>query len=81
MDVIKNIYLKAESCVAINGGQSECFPCYVGVRQGENLSPLMFSIYLDDLNSFLTNDCTGLNYINNIEDELLNNELTTFFKL
>ena len=26
LDVIKNMYLKAKSCVAITGGQSECFP-------------------------------------------------------
>ena len=81
LDVIKNMYLKAESCVAINGGQSECFPCHIGVLQGENLSPLMFSIYLADLNNFLASKCTGLDYLNNIQEELLNDELTTFFKL
>ena len=81
LDVIKNMYLKAKSCVAINGGQSECFPCHIGVRQGENLSPLMFSIYLADLNNFLASKCTGLDYLNNIQEEPLNDELTTFFKL
>ena len=41
LDVIKNMYLKAKSCVAIYGDQSECFPWHIGVRQGENLSHLM----------------------------------------
>ena len=41
----------------------------------------MFSIYLADLNNFLASKCTGLDYLNNIQDELLNDELTTFFKL
>ena len=70
--------LKAKSCVAINGDQSECFPCHIGVRQEDKLSPLMFSMYLADLNNFLANKCTGLNYIDNIQEELLNNELPTF---
>ena len=29
------------------------FPCLTGVRQGENLSPLLSSMYVNDLNSFL----------------------------
>ena len=32
---------------------SDYFPCNVGVRQGENLSPLLFSIYLNDLKDFI----------------------------
>ena len=81
LDVIKNMYLKVKSCVAINGGQSECFPCHTGVRHGENLSPLMISICLNNPNNFLARKCTGLDYLNNIRGELLNDELTTFFKL
>ena len=52
--LIKNLYLNIKSCVTVNGERSMLFPCDIGVRQGENLSPLLFSIYLNDLEQFLS---------------------------
>lgn len=34
--------------------------CQVGVRQEENLSPMLFAIYLSDLEAYLSQRCTGL---------------------
>ena len=42
------------------------------------LAPLMLLIYLADLNNFLANKCTGLGYMNIIQEELLNNEFSIF---
>ena len=39
--------------VLYNGEMSEYFPCNIGERQVENLSPFLFSIYLNDLQQFL----------------------------
>ena len=39
-----------------NGTLSEIFLSEMGVSQGENLSPSLFSIYLNDLQSFLGNN-------------------------
>ena len=43
MSVIFNLYHHAKSCVRANGKMSDYFTCNVGVRQGENLSPLLFA--------------------------------------
>ena len=58
--VIKNMYDNAKSCVVLKGCTSEYFTCDMGVRQGENLSPLLFSIYLADLETFLSDKYNGL---------------------
>ena len=33
----------------MNGKLSDSFTCRTGVRQGDNLSPLLFALYLHDL--------------------------------
>ena len=53
LNVIKSLYVNAKSCVKLNGKISEYFSCCKGVRQGENLSPVLFAIYLNDFHAFL----------------------------
>ena len=57
-----NLYEKAKSCVRNNGQLSEMFNCNVGVRQGDNFSPLLFAIYLNDLELFLSRHYKGLDH-------------------
>ena len=45
------------------------------------LFPLMFPLYLADLTNFLGNKYTGLDHLNNIREELLNDESINFFYL
>ena len=47
--IIHNMYEQAKSCVKAGNCKSQFFSCNVGVRQGENLSPILFSIFLNDL--------------------------------
>ena len=51
--VIFNMYSDIKSCVTVLGNNSPFFTSSSGVRQGENLSPLLFSIYLNDLDNYL----------------------------
>ena len=47
------MYQNIKYCVASEGKLSDFFVSNVGVRQGENLSPLLFFIYVDDLENYL----------------------------
>ena len=39
--------------VQSNGGISEPFLSFSGVRQGESLSPFLFAIFINDLENFM----------------------------
>jgi hypothetical protein len=68
-NVIYNLYKGAKSYVNYNNQRSEIFSCLVGVRQGENLSPLLFAIFLNDAHNYLGSHYSGLQYL----DTLLKN--------
>ena len=83
INVVRNMYANAKSCVMVNNDISEMFKVEVGVRQGENLSPVLFSLYLNDMNTYLKDKMNGLK---TISDELVNcnmnfEEIDVFLKL
>ena len=54
------MYTQAKSCVLVDGAYSDFFQTNAGVRQGENLSPLLFALYLNDLKDTLNVNMDGL---------------------
>ena len=52
-NLIINLYKAVKSNVSTPDGSSEFFECHNGVRQVENFSPFLFSIFLNDLEHFL----------------------------
>ena len=48
-NAIKSIYKNITSCVRIDNLLTEWFTCSAGVRQGDNLSPTMFALFIYDL--------------------------------
>ena len=70
------MYQNIKSCIFLNGEISSFFLSSRGVRQGENISPVLFSIFFNDLETFLaSNNCTGIDMNFNYDD------LTVFLKI
>ena len=72
LNVIKNMYAQVKSCVFLNGKKSDFFISARGVRQGENLSPLLFSLFVNDIEDELIRMGGKRMQLN---DELLDNFL------
>ncbi len=73
--IIRNMYQNVKSCVQQNSSYSNFFNCNIGVRQRENISPLLFSIFLNDLSEFLGLTSKGVQVEFNVKN------LDVFIKL
>ena len=82
MKVIFNMYQETKTCIKLNNKLSNSFNCNIGVRQGDNLSPLLFALFINDFETYLSDKYNGLNSLNNLfADVTLNDEFETFLKL
>ena len=80
--VIFNLYNAAKSCVRVGSELSGFFPCNIGVRQGENLSPLLFSLFLNDFELHLSHNYQGLHKLNcKVSKTLSNDDVEYFVKI
>ena len=52
---VKSIYAETSACIRINGTKTDWFFCKSGVKHGDNCSPTLFSIFIDDLVKELNN--------------------------
>ena len=48
-NIIHSMYQNVKWQVRVNGVLSEQFDCHLGVRQGESLSPFLFSLFVNDM--------------------------------
>ena len=65
-NVIRGLYTKTEKCVKVgNCYSSFFFKCEGGVRHGDNLRPLLFTIFVNDFKTYFKNHCEGLSFLSN----------------
>ena len=62
---LQTMYAADQACVLTSSGPTAAFPCSIGVKQGCPASPLLFGLYLDELEELLDNaaastDCPSL---------------------
>jgi hypothetical protein len=61
LNVIQSIYENVKSKIKHHNTLSDDFSCLLGVRQGESLSPFLFSMYLNDIEeNFMLNGFEGI---------------------
>ena len=51
-----------------------CFKSNVGVRLGEHVSPVLFSIFLNDLTEFLQSAYNGMGHISDLAQQTFQND-------
>ena len=78
LTTLRSMYNDIESCVLCNGGLTEYFDCTIGTRQGCMLSPLLFSLFVNELASYMdkhdnggicvTNDFTNMGILMYADD-------------
>lgn len=63
LTLTKEMYHQVKCCVKKCNSYSDFFNCAIGLKQGEVLSPVLLSLFLDDLELFLEKDVnSGLSY-------------------
>ena len=79
--VLYNMYNNAKSCVKQQTLLSGLFSNNLGVRQGDNLSPLLFAIFLNDFELTLSKKYQGLTKIKSLSEILSNDDIEFFINM
>ena len=58
--VIYNMYDAAKSSIKVGNNLSEVFHCNIGVRQVENLSPVLFAMLINEFKNNMSTKYNGV---------------------
>ena len=53
-NIIREIYSKAKSCIRKDNVIYDYFMCNIGIRQGDNLSPVLFALFINDFTKYVS---------------------------
>ena len=90
MRIITSIYVNVKSCLMMHTRDtsdqpfisiSEFFPCQNGLREGENLSPILFSLFVNDLKNYFHENNAGGLPISTFTNTILEENVLFFTKL
>lgn len=69
LKIFKSMYSQLKSCVKIQNGLTRYFECYLGTQQGCVISPIIFSLFINNLISYLKSECDrGVFVSNHLQD-------------
>ena len=69
--LLLSCYGNQKSCVRTAKGLTDLFPCNTGTKQGDVSSPIIFSLFINDLFTMLRDTCSqGIFITKNIQDIL-----------
>ena len=71
MKIFRSMYQQLKSYVKGNEGLTEFFNCIIGTRQGCISSPTIFSLFINDLVSYLRSECENGVFISNENEDVL----------
>ena len=74
------MYDKAKSCIKKDPLWSHYFSCNVDVRQGDNLQPLLFALFMNNFMHYISQSYKGLNISRTCYPSLSHEDLV-FFKM
>ena len=57
IQIVKNMYQDVTACIKTKKGLTTNFPINVGTKQGCNLSPTLFNLFINDLPTQFDNEC------------------------
>ena len=64
------MYQQLKSCVKVEGGLTDVLQCNIGTRQGCVSSPIILSLFINDLVTYLRTKCGKGIHINNDSDDI-----------